>query len=1221
MKRRNFLKITGAAGMATVITPSGIVQAFPQKATTDAKQNFLSPPTAAKPGTFWFWMNGNVTKEGITLDLEAMHRIGLGVILNFDAGTGIPKGPVDYLSDKWFELKAHAIKEAHRLGMDFVMHNCPGWTSSGGPWITPELAMKELTWSKTDVKGGKKINISLPKGETLLDYYNDIAVLAYPKLNDPTLFDNWERRTNKQFSIYAAEKIEAPSEGAVIDTEKIIDVSEYMSPDGLLTWDAPVGEWTILRLGYTPTGRTNNSAPDTGIGLECDKYNAKAIEFHFNNMMDILLPAMGGSVEKKRFGLEIDSWEVGMQNWTSGFEQTFKERTGYDLTKYLPAMTGHIVGDTETTDRFLWDVRRVHADLLAQNYYGKFRELCNDNDMLAMVEPYDRGPMEEMQIGAPFDMCMGEFWFGLSSIYQCNKTMHRTCKLASSIAHTNGHRYTGAESFSSEPASAKWQEYPFAMKGLGDNAFTKGINRVVIHRYAQQPHTTALPGMTMGAWGIQFDRTTTWWEPGKAWIGYLTRCQSLLQQGNFVADLAYFTGESGGVYTRVERDVLVPSPTTGYDYDLINSETLLNKAFVDEANRLALPNGMRYKILVLQDYETMSLPMLRKVHSMVSKGLTVVGAKPVSNPGLRYRSEAERHDFDWLCNDLWGTGEGRVEKKFGKGIVYWGFSFEEIARKAGLTPDFTYTSESGDAPVKYIHRADEATDIYFLTNQRRKSEEIVCSFRIGNKMPELWNPVTGSTAPIPLYRCERGRTYVPLRLDPLGSAFIVFRSPAATGIHTIKKKNLIVKSTLDFADVPRTLHRDVVDNFTISFMAKPEIDIMMRTDNYLENVPHPWTDYYAIYPPSGEMLYGKGHRTCGLAVGRNGVAVWEHGKQVPVMVMAAPTAISGWSHIALVYSDGIPSIYVNGQFIAKGEREQNGGYVHPGTGKAYLNEGASYYNGDMTKPELFSYILNDEELKRLSLQPFEKTEIWKRIVEPSDNSSTILFWENGSYKLEKSNGKTATIQVTEVDAPTLLDGEWNITFPAGTGAPEKITVNKLQSLHKHPINGVKYFSGTASYFKTFDLEKSALAKGKRIFIDLGQVEVLAELIVNGKNAGVLWTRPFFKDITNLLKQGENRLEIKVTNLWPNRLIGDEFLPDPDQFTTKFDISDSDRFDAPLKEGAIVKLPDWFLNNEPKPDNGRVTFTTWKHYHNTSPLLESGLVGPVVLRCAIEVANS
>src|ERR1044071_5893273 len=141
MKRRDFLKTGGAIGTAAVITPWGILQhkALTYKANT-LDSEFLTPPQSAKPHTWWHWMNGNVTKEGITLDLESMARVGIGGFQNFDAGTGIPKGPVVYLSSEWMELKKHAIKEAQRLGLEFTMHNCPERKStrlnSSHEWIS-----------------------------------------------------------------------------------------------------------------------------------------------------------------------------------------------------------------------------------------------------------------------------------------------------------------------------------------------------------------------------------------------------------------------------------------------------------------------------------------------------------------------------------------------------------------------------------------------------------------------------------------------------------------------------------------------------------------------------------------------------------------------------------------------------------------------------------------------------------------------------------------------------------------------------------------------------------------------------------------------------------------------------------------------------------------------------------------------------------------------------
>ncbi|MFL5729414.1 MAG: glycosyl hydrolase, partial [Cytophagaceae bacterium] len=882
MDRRRFIKLSGLAGMVTLVLPSGIVHAFSPEEFSGLDQSFFNPADAARPYTMWFWMNGHVTKEGITNDLEAMKRVGIGGVFNFDAGTGIPKGPIEYLSPAWLELKKHAVNEAARLGLAFTMHNCPGWSSSGGPWITPDKAMQQLTWSETFIQGGKTAKLRLPKPFHKHDYYREIAVLAYPSLaheaqldelvskitsatgavklksikeSDYTLvtrtagnqawlqfefkkpfkarslsfitsraekdsdgfvgeeeivleasdngkefkelykirihsdavhhervksveidfpevqatffrlrtdhdraysqihfsgihkFEDWRKRANFQYNGTGKKELTDPA-GDVVPVKDIIDVTPYMSAEGELNWSAPEGRWTILRIGFTPVGEVNHAAPDSGLGLECDKYSQEAITFHFNKMMDILLPAIGPLVKKGQMGLEIDSYEVGMQNWTPGFERIFKERNHYDIIQYLPAMTGRIVSDIETTDRVLWDLRRTQADLLADNYYGKFDQLCNDRGIISFIQPYDRGPMEEMQIGSRADSLMGEFWNGLSSIFQNNLMMKRTCKLASSMAHVNAQKITGAEAFTGEPESARWQEYPFMMKAVGDKAFSNGINRMIIHRFAHQAYENALPGMTMGPWGIHFDRTNTWWEQGSGWLKYLTRCQSLLQQGLFVADLAYFTGEDPGVYTIVNREELNPIPPTGYDYDLINAEVLLNKAKVINS-RLVLPDGMSYRILVLQSYKTISIDLLKKIEGFINDGLTVVGAPPSGTPGLNSKeSEAE---FAEIIRRIWGEPQNIVDRNLGKGRVFWGQPMSEILNLTGLQCDFEFTSESGDAPVLYLHRTIDNQEVYFMTNQRRKTENIVAEFRVENKKPEIWDALSGTILHAPVY--------------------------------------------------------------------------------------------------------------------------------------------------------------------------------------------------------------------------------------------------------------------------------------------------------------------------------------------------------------------------------------------------------------------------------------------------------------------------------------
>ncbi|GAB4042834.1 glycosyl hydrolase [Spirosoma litoris] len=1364
MRRRTFLKNTSAAGIVALVTPSGVIQVAAKSAVSDVKaakafvDAFVNPPMSARAQVWWHWMNGNVTADGITRDLEAMQQIGIGGFQNFDAGTGIPKGPVVYLSPEWLSLKQHAMKEADRLGLEFTMHNCPGWSSSGGPWITPELAMQEITWSEAYATGGQPVTLKLPQPLSKLDYYRDVAVLAFPSLpgegslealvntvtasggtnsstpgalagsegvtvqpaaegqpaylliefkqpyearsisflsksvgkqtgggggfgggpqltleasDDGTQFRkvltgsagrsadyahslaefapvkakyfriispgarqfaqlsfsgtarlaDWQKKTNKDFGVMGVSNDQEGADKAAINLSSIVDVSSFMNKDGLLTWNAPAGNWTILRLGYTPNGELNRSAPDTGIGLECDKYSQAAIDFHFNKMMENLLPTLKPLTQKGKVGLLIDSYEVGMQNWTPQFAEEFRRRNGYSLLKYLPTLTGRLVDTIDTTERFLWDFRRTQADLMADNYYGRFRELCHQQGIVAYAEPYDRGPMEEMQIGARVDVNMGEFWNGLSSLFQNNLTMHRTTKLAASIAHTNGKQtgggtpanpqVVGAEAFTGEPESSRWQEYPFAMKALGDKMFTQGLNRIIFHRYAHQPHPTALPGMTMGPWGIHFDRTTTWWKQGRAWLDYLARCQSLLQQGLFVADLAYFTGEEGNEYTKVEPHELTPTPPAqGYDYDLINGETLVRKAKIENGN-LSLPDGMSYRVLVLQDHKALSLELLRKLRGLVNSGLVLIGAKPSTSLGLRGQTNGST-EFSQLASEIWGgiNGTTVTENRLGKGRVFWGQPIQAVLNTLAIKPDVVVASRSGDAPITWIHRRIGDAHVYFLANQRRMYEETVCTFRVGGKQPECWDAATGKLSPISIYENLPGETRLPIQFDPAGSQFIVFRSPASEKqIRAVVSGKETLLSARPFSTSTPKQYKDVTNNFSISLWAKPELNIMLSPTGFMQHVKDPWTDYYAIYPHAGTDLYGTGHATCGLAIGRNGVAVWERTTGKPVFRMAAPTAISGWSHVALVYKEGVPSVFVNGKRIQEGK--SGGSIVHPGLGQALLSDGASFYNGDMTQPELFPEVLTDDRIRQLAAQPKSPTSSLPKVELARDGKSALLFWQNGQYSLQDKSGHATTVAVSGINSPTELTGDWQVSFPPNLGAPEQITLPKLIPLNTHSQDGVKYFSGTATYAKTLTIPATAKGKGKQLFLDLGQVEVIANVVVNGKDLGTLWKRPYRIDITDAVNVGANKLEIKVTNLWPNRLIGDEQLPDPDKFTPG---GGAGGF-ASLSNGAIVELPSWYKEGKPKPANGRVTFTTWKHYNKDSPLLESGLIGPVVLRVA------
>lgn len=1192
--------------------PSGTVHSKLAKPMKELEKDFTELSSSARPYTYWFWMNGNITKDGITKDLEAMHRIGVGGVFNLEGGTGIPKGAVTYLSPEWSELKAHAIKEAARLGIDYVMHNCPGWSSSGGPWITPEYSMQKLTWSEIEITGGNLVDTFLPQPATELGYYKDIAVLAFPSFKNgkPVGFSDWTFLNNSNFNHTGQISIREYDHEQIINPEEIVDLTEKTDSQGRLNWDVPLGKWTVIRLGHTSTGRMNCAAPDTGVGLECDKFSKKAIQLHFNKMMDLLYPLIKPYVNKIQIGLEIDSWEVGMQNWTSGFEDQFEEKAGYDLIKYLPAMTGKIVGNKDLTERFLWDIRRVQADMLADNYYGEFHTLCNKYGMISYCEPYDRGPMEELQIGSRVDGVMGEFWNGLSAIFQNNLMMRRTTKLASSIAHINGQKIVGAEAFTSEPESGRWQEYPFGLKAVGDKAFTEGINRMVIHRYAMQPHSNAVPAMTLGPWGVHFDRTNTWWEPGRAWMEYLNRCQTILQEGLFVADFAYFIGDNIVGYTKVHRKDLTPVPSEGYDYDLINTETLLKKAWV-EKGRLKLPDGMSYRLLILQDQTHITLDLLRKLHEMVEQGLIIVGARPLQTLGLRTHSVDNEREFDRLCDLLWGN-TSVVNHSVGKGKVFWNIPLKKVLEQIQLIPDFEVVNNPNNAPIRYIHRQIGDAEAYFISNQRRTKEEIVCNFRVKGKIPEFWNPITGERSRALVYKINEETISVPVRLEEYGSIFIIFRSDISgqNSVQSIYKEDRCLVDASGNATnmLAGTTFPDVNNSFSIALWVKPESDAMLNIDNPMGYIPHPWTEYYAIYPSCGEQLYGEGHATCGLAIGRNGVAVWENEKGYPEFKMAVEKPISGWTHVCLVYKDGAPSVYINGECV--GYKVKSSLIIHPGLNSTNLSEGASYYNGDMTTPVLFTKVPTDKSIKKMAsekrpMKPSKRELNW---LPQSTKTQSLLAWEEGTYTFVTADGHKEEVKTGKIGEPIEIKQKWEVSFPSGWGAPENIVLPELISLHKHKDDGVKYFSGTATYRTEFKVQSSMLSEDKVIYLDLGAVEVIAEVIINGVNKGIWWSRPFALDVTDVLKVGKNTLEIKVTNLWTNRLIGDEQLPVENDYVPGGGVNGI----AALSRGAIKKLPDWYKNNENKPQGGRITFTTWKHYRKDSPLVESGLIGPVQL---------
>jgi hypothetical protein len=518
--------------------------------------------------------------------------------------------------------------------------------------------------------------------------------------------------------------------------------------------------------------------------------------------------------------------------------------------------------------------------------------------------------------------------------------------------------------------------------------------------------------MTMGPYGVHWERTQTWWDMVPAYHAYLARCQFLLRQGLPVADVCFLVAEGAPHVFRPPASALYGDPPgpAGAAFDGCPPETLLAAAIVRDG-RLVFPDGMSYRVLVLPERETMTPALLRKVRDLVAAGVTVIGPRPRKSPSLSGYPECDA-EVGRLAGEVWGDCDGDkvTEHALGLGRVIWvrgsiattraasegtnpaapasadGATWDVgapplnepeqygdyavvtgVLERMSVQPDF-----SSDVPLRWTHRRDGETEIYFLANPEDKAVDATAVFRVSGKRPELWDPIDGKSRGLAQYTIADGRTSVPLRFAPYQSFFIVFRDAAA--------------------------------------------------------------------PPSSS------------------------GVNFPVPVESAA-----------------------------------------------------------------------------------------------------------------------------------LGGPWEISFDPKWGGPERVVFETLADWSQRPENGIKYYSGTAVYRKTFDLPQFAPVKGEHFWLDLGTVKNIAGVRLNGRDLGVVWCDPWRVDITDEVKAETNLLEIRVANLWPNRLIGDEREPADAEYA---------------RGGRLARWPDWLLEGKPRPSAGRLTFSTWKHFTKDSPLLPSGLLGPV-----------
>lgn len=547
-----------------------------------------------------------------------------------------------------------------------------------------------------------------------------------------------------------------------IQADSVQDITKHLSGNNVLNWEVPEGDWTILDLGMIPTGVTNAPAAPEGTGLEVDKMSKAHLKKHFNSFIGNILSNIPKEDRKAFKYVVADSYETGAQTWTDDFRKKFEKRYSYDPLIYLPVLDGNIVGNADKSDRFLWDLRRLIADEIANEYVGGLRELSHEHGLKNWLENYGHWgfPAEFLQYGGEADEVAGEFWTEgeLGDI---------ELKAASSSANIYGKNEVFAESFTS--GASPFSRHPGNLKKRGDWAFTEGINSNLLHLFISQPSSYPKPGMN-APFGTEFNRNNTWFKMGKSFFDYLRRDNFMLQQGRPVRDVAYFIGESAPVMAGIKE----PELPNGYSYDYINAEVIKNRVSVEDGD-LVLPNGISYKLVVLPPEKSIRPDVLKRIRSLVEKGATILGPEPEVSPSLQNYPRADKV-VKKLAKDLWQNSANKDIKmvEYGKGNVLRGMDMTEAFHFLATEPDMNFESS---LPVLFTHRKrDNGTDIYFISNQSDSIIEFNPSFRVTGKRPEWWNAVEGSTRKLHQFNQSKESTTVPLTLDSYESGFVVFRN-------------------------------------------------------------------------------------------------------------------------------------------------------------------------------------------------------------------------------------------------------------------------------------------------------------------------------------------------------------------------------------------------------------------------------------------------------------
>ena len=780
-------------------------------------EKFRNPGKEARPSAYWNWLNGDITKSGVTHDLEQAKEKGLRGLLIWDTEAMrnldgyVPVGP-PFMGDKSVELIRYTMSEASRLDLDLGLVSSSGW-NAGGSWVPPEMASKNLFSSEVVLTGPGKVRRKLPFPEVppncpkgsdgLPSWYKDVAVLAWPD----------------------------SKENYISDLSDIMDLSEKFD-EGELVWSLPSGTWRVVRFVCTNNGQRLIAASPNSKGLFIDFLDPEATRFHFEYFFKKLGIPKGGNPDLSLKSLDTDSMELypGIQ-WSTKFRDWFHKQHDYNPLNWLPVLIGWTIQNQATNERFEYDYRKSVSDLLIESHYATGTKVCKEYGITHASEAGGPGPpiwetcpVDALKALGNVGIPRGEFWMG-------NPRHIFLIKEIASAAHIYGKPYVDAESWTTW---RRWRDSLLTRKQLVDRAFCEGLNRVTYHVFAHSPLDEGYPGRSYHA-GVDMNPKVVWWPKARPFMDYLSRCCHMLQQGLFVADVAYYYGDQAPNFWPSHHDVpekpRIEGLGAGYDYDVVNTDVIMNRMSVKNG-MITLPDGMSYRILVLPEQRQMPLKVLQKLEELVSNGATILGSKPLEVPGLKdYKEETAK--LKELAGKMWGKENAATLKSndYGKGKVVWGITPQQWLAKESVGPDFYCQTTDYDDKLDYIHRRREDSDIYFIRNKTMNPVSADCMFRVTNRTPKILDPTDGTIHDQFVYNEVEGEINLPINLPAGGTLLVLFDKKTASG--RISSLSRTDSKDHDGFPTPKTLN---IKNDTATILCWQNGDYIV-TNNKGEEVP------------------------------------------------------------------------------------------------------------------------------------------------------------------------------------------------------------------------------------------------------------------------------------------------------------------------------------------------------------------------------------------------